>query len=661
MSHLLLWLLSLPFFLIMLWPLVAAARRVLGVRLGAMRTLAGALVGWTAAGWLVRMMPASALRSPDIYLGLLIPIAGGAFLATLVFLFVAEVAVPSGSLPGPPALLRQTRRRVGRIRRYSQISRIAVRHGLGPYFSGRSETDLSPHRRARLARSLCLALEDAGVTFVKLGQLLSTRPDLLPPAFVEELSRLQDQVAHVPAEQIEQVLRDELGAPPEELFAEFEWQPLAAASIAQVYCARLRGGTDVVVKVQRPGIGRLVERDLDIIGRLARSLHQRARWARSLGVVDLADGLTAALAEELDFRVEARNIAAVTAASAGGDVALPVVRPELSTARVLVMERLDGTTLGTLPADLERDRRDTLAQSLLECVLRQVMLHGVFHADPHPGNVLLLTDGRLGLLDFGSVGRLDASLRSGLQDLLLAVDRGDPATLFDALLEIVDRPDDIDEQRLQRALGALVAKHFSHGGVPNVEMFTDLFRVVAEFRLAVPAPIAAVFRALATMEGTLAALSPGFDMVGRTRAFASAQLAQRLHPESLRKTATEELLALLPVIRRLPRRLDRIGGALEQGRLSVNIRLLADERDRAVLNGMLHEALLAFLGAVTGLMAVLLLAGAGGPRVLPELTLHQLFGYNLLTVSALVGLRLLFLVFRAQRARATGKSQSGSV
>lgn len=281
------------------------------------------------------------------------------------------------------------------------------------------------------------------------------------------------------------------------------------------------------------------------------------------------------------------------------------------------------------------------------------MLHGVFHADPHPGNVLLLANGKLGLLDFGSVGRLDSGLRGGLQQLMLAIDRADPAALRDGLLEIVDRPDDIDEQRLERALGALVAKHFSHGEAPDVEMFTDLFRIVAEFGLAIPPAIAAVFRALATVEGTLALLAPGFNIVVESRAFADAQIGARMRPETLRDTATEELLSLLPVLRRIPRRIDRITGALEQGRLSVNVRLFADERDRDVVTGLVHEMLLAFVGAATGVMAVLLLASTGGPRVADDLTLNQVFGYNLLVISALVGLRLLFVVFRwsAQRAR----------
>src|SRR5450631_534528 len=385
---------------------------------------------------------------------------------------------------------------------------------------------------------------------------------------------------------------------------------IAAASIAQVYGATLRSGQQVVVKVCRPEAPAVVDSDLEILERIAVRLQRSTRWGGSVGTVDLARGFGLALHEELDLRVEARNMTAVATATAqrgGTGVRFPTQVEPMSTRRVLVMTRLDGQPLSTIKADQPVGDRDALARNLLDCLLRQVMIDGIFHADPHPGNVFLLPDGQLGLLDFGSVGRIDAEMRAALQRLLPAVDRGDPATLTDALLEIVERPDELDEDHLRRSLGRFLARHVAAGLTPDATMFTDLFHIVSDHGLAVPPEIAAVFRSLATMEGTLTRLAPGFDIVAEARRFAGQQLAGQFRPDTLRTTAADELVALLPLLRRLPRRVDRIGGALEAGRLSVNVRLLADEGDRRIVTGLLYLVLTTFLAATSGIMAVLML------------------------------------------------------
>ncbi len=209
-------LLTLPIYLLMLWPLVVASRRVLGVRIRTVRALIGAAIGWAVARQVMLSLFPVLGRSTGAFVGLLIPIAGASFLATLIFLFLAEMAFPSGGGLGVVGRVRSLRRRIARARRYSQVSRIAVRHGIGQYLAGRRG---DVERQAVLARSLRRALEDGGVTFVKLGQVLSTRPDLLPPAFIDELSPLQDQVAPVDPEAIERELADALGRPLDEVFA----------------------------------------------------------------------------------------------------------------------------------------------------------------------------------------------------------------------------------------------------------------------------------------------------------------------------------------------------------------------------------------------------------------------------------------------------------
>ncbi|HEX7308163.1 ABC1 kinase family protein [Lentzea sp.] len=608
-------------FVLLVLGMSLAARRILGLRVGLVRTGLACLLAMSIATGLfgeTTATPTTSLATIQLGLSLLVVIGLLAF---------AEIVVPTGSIPPPTEWWGMARRRIARTRRYSRITAIAFRHGLGPYLRGRERSGTG------LARSLRLALQDAGVTFVKLGQVLSTRADLLPQDFVDELSLLQDKVPPAQWDDVRALLDTELGP---DAFREIDPQPLAAASIAQVHRAVLASGAEVVVKVQRPDVRAVAEGDLDIVSRLAETL-QRTRWGSALGVRDLAAGFAAALREELDFRVEARNIAAVAAVS-DSSVGLPHVHQ--STSRVLVMDRLHGVPVRGAAED------EGLARTLLRFVLRQVMLDGVFHADPHPGNVLLLSDGRLGLLDFGSVGRIDSGLRAALQRLLLALDRSDPAGLTDSLLELTSRPEEIDEQRLERALGQFMARHLGAGMRPDVEMFGDLFALVSRFGLSVPPEIAAVFRTLATLEGTLGVLSPGFNIVVESRAFAAEQISERLTPESVQRTMTEELQAVLPMLRRLPRRIDRITGAVEQGRLSMSVRLFADERDRSYVTGLLHQVMLTVLGATAGVMAVLLLGSAGGPQVAADVGLYQVFGYNLLIISVLLGLRVVVAVFR---------------
>src|SRR5262252_7097400 len=546
-----------------------ASRRLLGLPVGALRALIAGVLGFAAAYLLGTSLRAAQPGHVAVFVTVVV---GVPLIVAMLFIVLAEVLVPSGTLPHPLEMVLGTRKALARSRRYAQISRIAVRHGLGPYLRGRRVRGADAvGGRAALAQSLRQALEEGGVTFTKLGQLLSTRSDLLPEEFTTELAKLQDRAEPAPWEQVAEVIAQSLGSPPEEVFAELQTEPAAAASIAQVHKARLRCGTgpdaEVAVKVQRPGIRASVEQDLDILIRLADRLEDRARWARAVGTAGVARGFAAAMREELDFRVEARNMAAVAASwpdqqrAVGGSVpvVLPAVHEQLCTEHVLVIEWLDGVSLraaGQLIDERGLDRAE-LARVLLHSMVYQITEAGVFHADPHPGNIMLLTDGRLALLDFGSVGRLDAQQRFALQALLLALGRADPAAMRDALLELVSRPDEVDELALERALGQFMARHLAAGSAVTAEMFTDLFRLATRFELVIPAEIATVLRALGTLEGTISLLTPGLDIAGEARRYAADHLGA-VSPLAVPKTAVEELIALVPVLRRLPRRFDRV-------------------------------------------------------------------------------------------------------
>lgn len=632
-------------------------RRLLGLPFSATRTLAAAVLSFFLASPIITAIGGPTVTGSRSVLPALWFIMLGvasAVLVGMVFLVAAEALVPSGSLPGMVSWGRALRRLAGRTRRYAQISRIVARHGLGPYVRGARRSELrSAEGRARLARTLAHALEEAGVTFVKLGQVLAARRDLLPEEFTDAFSRLQDQAAPVPWPQVEYALRTELDVPPGDVFAHLEKVPLAAASIAQVHAARLRTGEEVVVKVRRPGVWAVAQQDMDIITRLARMSERNTRWARRIGAVTLARGFADALREEMDLRTEARNIRSVSAAAASrradGAVEFPLPCQDISTAGVLVMRRLHGTPLRAIsPADAA-DGRARLARTLLHALLTQIMTDGVFHADPHPGNILLLEDGRVGLLDFGSVGRLDSTIRGAMRRLLLSLDRSDPAMLTDCLLEITEPPEELDEHRLERELGRFMARHLTPGTPPSLQMFTDLFRVVCAHGLAIPPEAAAVFRALATLEGSLTQMAPGFDIITEARRYAASQLAGQSTPQAIASAATDELAALLPLLRRLPRHVDRIAAAAGHGRLSINVRLFANRDDRQTITGMLHQALLTVLAASAGITAVLMLAVRGGPAITQAVSLYQFLGYCLLVTAGILALRVLIMIFRSSR------------
>jgi ubiquinone biosynthesis protein len=617
-----------------------AARRMLQLRAGPVRLIIAGAIGVAVAVFVIGgRVQGEGWPFALLWIGI-------GVVASMGVLILGEFVAPAGSRLRPLRWYREIRQWQRRIRRYAQISRIVARHGLGGYASSRGTT--TPGQRAELAERLRRALEEAGVAFVKFGQILSTRHDLLAPEFTEELGRLQSHVAPIPYEDVERLLEEEYGRPVAEVFADLDREPLAAASISQVHRATLPSGEQVVVKVQRPGIRPIVDGDLDITLRIARMLERRAEWARAIGIRELADGFAEALWEELDFKIEARNVTSVLATHRLDDVVIAPTHRALCTSRVLVFDYLDGLPLNkadSIIAERHVDREE-LARRLLRALLTQIMLDGVFLADPHPGNLMLLRDGRLGLLDFGSVGRLDGNLRSSLQRMLLAIETSDATLLADSLIEVVERPEDIDEAGLERAIGRFMARYLGPGVTVDVAMFADLFRLVTKYGVAVPPELAAVFRALATVEGTLARLAPGFDIVGESRAFAAENLQRTLGTESLRSMAISEAAKLLPLVRRLPRRLDRLTSALEHGRFSSGTRVIADRQDRDYVTSLVHQSLLTLLAAAIGIIGAVLLGIENGPSVTPTLGLFELVAYTLLLLGGALTLRVLTTILR---------------
>lgn len=632
------------------WLMAAVMRRTVGVRIGWPRAVLAAclalLIGLpltshlavdagvaTAQGELVASGGVGAVFAFVVMLWV--------FAACLALVMLTEVVAPTGSVPGPREAYLGVRGWLRRSLRYAAILRAVGGTGAGSVLRrGPSAPGFGP--------ALARALDRCGVTFVKLGQLLATRDDLLPGETTRALATLQTDASPAPADRISATLVSELGGPAQAVFARFDDEPLAAASVAQVHAARTRAGAEVVVKVQRPDARQQVAVDSDILLRLARTAEVRLDWAADLSVQRLAEGLAESLRRELDYRIEAANTRAVASTVAGRPlIVVPGVVEELSTARVLVLERLDGTPVAAgdaAVAHLTVEQRAALAEELVGCLLDSVFVHGVFHADLHPGNLLVLGDGRLGLLDFGAVGVLDSETRELLALMLLAVLGDDAVAAVDALLMCFDAPDDVDVGQLRRDLGRQVALVQLQERL-SADTFGQLFGVLRRHRIAVPGDVAAAFRTLASVEATLGLLAPERTLLAAVRSELPDLLGRMAGPERSAKRALVHAGMAAAVARRLPERVEQVSAALADGRFTVRARAFADPADRRWVRDQVTNAVAAGFGIAACILAVVLVVRPGGPMLTAQLSLFTLLGAVLGFCGITLALRVMVQLF----------------
>ena len=639
-------LLSLPGVLVLAW----LVGRLLGVRRSWTTTLLSGVIGW-AGGVALSLAIASQRSDPDT------GFTRNVWLFSTLGVMSASVWIELLAKPGTlaraqtgltsiPHPIKALKRRGRRVSRYAQITRIAIRNGLGPSLGLGRHSEDGQARQVPFARRLRHSLEECGGLFVKMGQVASTRSDLVSPPVAEELSHLQDHVVPAPPDAVRELLEDELDAPVEEVFDEFDWKPLAAASIGQAHRARLHGGRQVIVKVQRPGVADSVHRDLDVLDELATMVEQRTTWGAEYRVSDLADEFAERLREELDFEIEARNASDI-AANLDGDsrVRIPAVYHELTTRRVLVMEWLDGVSVRETEEidELGFDRR-ALAEELLRCMMQQMLVDAQYHADPHPGNVMVLRDGRLGLIDFGAASRIDPLQQTAIREVMIGVSQRDADLLRQAVFQVATLRRDVDDEELERALSRFMTRHLAPGMVPSAAMFNDLLQLFFTFGINLPPELSTFFRALITLEGTLTTLSPGYNVIERAEAIAGEWMRARIAPSTLEELAREELIRMGPILRRLPRRLDRMANQIERGNLRARVSLFADPDDERVVTKLVNRTVLALAGGVVGVIGAMLINVRGGPPFAGDTSLYEFFGYFSLFCSVVLIMRVIVSV-----------------
>ncbi len=621
--------------------------RLLGVRRGWTTALVSGAIGWVLGGIL-------ALRLSDWDWGadgLVVSALAIAIPTTMAVAVAIDLLTSPGSLAPAeaaglvvaPRPIRSIRSRIDVYRRYRELVRLARQHGFGPLLAagGKAERATEP-----IGVRLRQVLEEAGGVYVKMGQIAATRVDLVPPEICSELAKLQNRVPTEPAERIESVLEAELGDSVGAVFADFDWEPLAAASIGQAYRARLHTGEAVVVKVQRPDIERIIERDLAALAHVAGLAERRTPLGRSVRSGEILGQFAQSLRDELDYLGEADAMAEMAVVLGNGDagVRVPTVYAELCTRRVLVQERFEGFTAADVDElAVSAADRSGLADSLLRSALQQVLKHGFFHADPHPGNVFVLSDGTLGLIDFGAVGRLDPIQRSAVIDMMAGFVRQDVSLVRDGIERVADMSGAVSSDRLERAIAHLMAHNLRPSGTIGVGALQELVPMLTELDIRLPGDLVLLSRALVTLDGTLGVLSPGRSIVGAALDLASP--TSELPVVDTEALLRHELAAVLPRLRRLPDRFDRVMTLAARGDLRV--RQVVDEDSGRILRTLVNRALLAATGAAFVVAsAVLLVATEDGPPVAGNTGLFEILGYGGLFTGSVLLLRVVAAVAR---------------
>lgn len=471
--------------------------------------------------------------------------------------------------------------------RERQIAEILLRHGL-EHLVGVLGLDrvVSVERRmrgrppeARLPappEDLRLTLEELGPTFIKFGQILSTRADLLPPEYPAELAKLQDSGPRIPSEVVVETLDRELDGGVGSAFSSFDPEPLAEASIGQAHAATLPDGTEVVVKIRRPGVVETVEQDLEIVRNLAARAARRSETAARYDVVGLAEEFAEALRAQLDYLSEGRNADRFAANFAGDEgVQIPRVFWELTTSRVITLERVRGMKITDVAAlDAAGVDRHALAERSAHVTAKMVFEDGFFHADPHPGNFFVQSTGRIGVIDFGLVGALDDRLRDRLGKLLTAFVRERPEQLTEALLALGTSAGHVDRPRLSRDLGELLERYVGRG-IGEIALgpaLADLFGIVRRHRLRVPRDLALLFAMLAEAEGTVAQVDPEFQFSEALTPYARRQLFAQLTPASVGRRLEHFALDFEELALDFPGQLHRVLDALGSSGVEFHIR-----------------------------------------------------------------------------------------
>lgn len=559
--------------------------------------------------------------------------------------------------------LKRLNRNIRSLRRYRQILGTLLKYGFGQileqlhlsFLLERGRQLLTGGVAARAARRqspavrLRLAMEELGPTFIKFGQLLSTRPDLLPKEYIEEFSRLQDEIPPFSSQEAEAQIEREFGYPVEELFARFEPVPLAAASVAQVHRGRLPDGSEVAVKIRRPGIERIVDTDLDILMSLAYLAEHHLPTLRLYNPVALVKEFRRTIHREMDFAREGHTIERFAANFADDPtVHVPRLYPQLTGETVLTMEFIDGIKVSALEQLRERGfDPKIIARNGANALLTQILVHGLFHGDPHPGNLFILENNTICFLDYGMIGHLDREQMHQLADLIGGILKRDTEGVVRLLLLASEPDETLALADLKKAVRDFIDDYYDiplqdiHVG----RLLSDLVDILSQFRITFPSDLLLLARALITMEGIGRQLDPDFNMIEHLHPFMQRLARERLSPSVLSKELLDILGDYTGLLRHLPGELRELLLRTLRNRIKINLEHRGLQQMITDLDKSSNRLSFSLLISALIVGSSLVMQVEKGP---------QLFGFSILglvgyTVAGLMGLWLAVAILRSGR------------
>jgi len=539
------------------------------------------------------------------------------------------------------------------VKRYRDIAKLLFKYGRSDLVNTAGLDDaLLPEDSATepagsKPEELADDLEAMGPTFIKLGQLLSTRPDLLPQPYIDALTRLQDNVGPFPGEEAERIVSEELGVRVSKAFAEFEREPMAAASLGQVHRAVLRSGARVAVKVQRPGIREQIAQDLDALDEIANWMDRNTKAGRQYEFARTLGDFRKTLVGELDYRREAGNLTTLREnLSEFRRIVIPAPVDDYSTSRVLTMEFVAGRKITSISplTHLEIDG-EALAEELFRAYLKQILIDGFFHADPHPGNVFLADDGRLALLDLGMVGRLSPELQEHLTRLVLAISEARGPEAAQVTIDMGEVKPNFDRAAFTEKTSELVAR-FQGATAADVEVgriMLEVFRSAAENGIRLPVEMAMLGRALLALDQVGRTLDPDFDPNASIRRNVSGLMQQRMLKSLSPGRMFANALELNELVQKLPARLNRLLDHVSDDGVSVRVRVTEEVW---LMEGMQKIA----NRLTTGLILAALIVGAA--LMMRVQTRFTIWGYPGIAMLFFLGAALIALWMMANILRA---------